>query len=209
MGSLTGFQNGVLIQSNTTITAFNSPYTLSNTASIFADATGGNITVNVPLAANNGGAVYYIKKTNSSNSVSILPSGGDTIEGEVSKILYAIGETISIISDGISNWSIMSSGKVLLRITEQTDDYTLDLPDFGTQVNMNKGINVDVTVPPYSSKPFPVGTQIWICKTGDGNVNIVEGSGVTVNSAFANKVLRLKYSVGLLQNTAQDVWRWR
>lgn len=75
---------------------------------IFADATGGNVTLTLPAAAN-GNQVLWIKKTDASaNLVIIDGSGSETIDGAATLTLPLRYNCVGIISDG-TNWGILSA----------------------------------------------------------------------------------------------------
>ncbi len=74
---------------------------------VFANATSGAIDVTMYTADSNGGRTLTVKKTDSStNAVSILRAGSDTIDGATSVILYNQNESVTLISDN-SNWFII------------------------------------------------------------------------------------------------------
>lgn len=73
---------------------------------IIADATIGSINITLPLASS---AIFktvsVTKKDISANTVTILPSGTDTIIGSSSQILLYDSECLELVSDG-TNWQI-------------------------------------------------------------------------------------------------------
>ena len=74
---------------------------------VFANATSGSIDVTTYAATSNGGRTVTIKKTDSSsNTVSILKAGSETIDGATSATLYHQNEAITLVSDN-SNWFIV------------------------------------------------------------------------------------------------------
>lgn len=87
-----------------------------------------------------------------------------------------------------------------------TDSGTLVLADQYKTVYMNSGSANNLTVPPYISVAFPVGTTIEIVSIGAGQTTIVAGDGVTINSADAALKLRTQYSGGSLKKTATNTW---
>jgi hypothetical protein len=103
--------------------------------------------------------------------------------------------------------SIAVSGNVVyhLDINQQVASYTLVLADDGKLVELNSASGINLTVPPYSSVPFPVGTQITIVQTGAGQVTVVQGSGVTVNSNPGLKI-RAQYTAATLIKRGTDTW---
>ena len=72
------------------------------------DASGGPFPVTLPPAFNNRGRHVCVKKTVSTgNAVTILPGGGDTIDGGASAVLAALLGSIVLVSDGVSNWDVV------------------------------------------------------------------------------------------------------
>jgi hypothetical protein len=87
----------------------------------------------------------------------------------------------------------------------QTASYTLTLQDKGDLVEMLVGSANNLTVPPNSSVPFPIGTQINILQTGTGQTTVVAGSGVTVNATPGLKI-RAQWSYATLIKRGTDTW---
>lgn len=88
------------------ITNADSPYTaLSTTEIIFANATAGAITINLPTTVGIAGKKYEIRKTDTStNIVTIDANGSETIDNYPTAALAPIaGNYITLISNG-SNW---------------------------------------------------------------------------------------------------------
>lgn len=70
------------------------------------DTAGGAVTVNLPLAAANGGKLYHIKKLGTTGSVTVDGNGSETIDGSLTFTLTAQYQAITIVTDG-SNWHIL------------------------------------------------------------------------------------------------------
>jgi hypothetical protein len=71
--------------------------------------TGGGSTVNLP-AANSANGRMLVIYNNSGGAVAVAPNGGDTISGGAGNYnLAAAGNSVTLISDGASNWVIMGS----------------------------------------------------------------------------------------------------
>ena len=85
-----------------------SAYILTATDSvIFANATSAPFSVTLPSAVGVTGKNYIVKRTNAgSNSVTILTTGGQTIDGQSSYLLSAQYAGISVMSNG-SEWLII------------------------------------------------------------------------------------------------------
>lgn len=88
-----------------------SPVTVTNLdRSTMADASGGNIVVNLPDATTNKGMFFEIKKTDPSNNTVTIQSsvGGQTIDGVGTKVLGTQNDVIDVISDG-TNYKMVAS----------------------------------------------------------------------------------------------------
>jgi hypothetical protein len=80
---------------------------LDNDYLILANATAGNITLNLPAVAGNLGALVVVKKTDASvNTVTIDPNAAETIDGTATKVLSAQYEKITIACDGTTWWIV-------------------------------------------------------------------------------------------------------
>ncbi len=89
----------------TKVTTLSGNTTLDDTHHVvLVDASGGNVTLTVPLASSGDARQYMIKKTDSSsNDVIITRSGANTIDGDTSVTMGVQYEARTIISDG-TNW---------------------------------------------------------------------------------------------------------
>lgn len=87
----------------TTFSATDLEFYPCNTAS-------GNIVVTLPTCLGINGRPYTFKKTSAANTLTIQPSGTDTIEGAASYVMTANGATVSFRSDGQTIWYIHSVG---------------------------------------------------------------------------------------------------
>lgn len=70
------------------------------------DATGGNLTITLPLAASSATILHTLKRIdNTANTVTVIRSGSDLIDGEASFTLQPY-EAVSVEADSVSNWFI-------------------------------------------------------------------------------------------------------
>lgn len=84
-----------------------SPYTAASETVILANATGGNITVNLPALSGVAGRIYNVKKTDSSaNTVTLDGSGAETIDGAATQVLTTQYQSLMIFA-GPSEWSVI------------------------------------------------------------------------------------------------------
>ena len=89
----------------------------------------------------------------------------------------------------------------------KTASYSLTSDDAGKTVIMNVSTgSAIVTVPPQSSQSFTANAKIDIVQTGSVQVEIVPGSGVTINSKNSNKKIAAQYSGATLIRVSSDSW---
>ena len=73
---------------------------------IRVDTTSGNVTISLPAAASSVGRIFYIKKVAASNTVTIDPSGSETIDGSSTATLSSNYEHTTVQSNGTS-WDVL------------------------------------------------------------------------------------------------------
>ncbi len=73
---------------------------------LLANTSAGGFTANLPTAGVAGQAVRLKKTSTDGNTLTITPSGTDTIDGNPSSSIVAAGGTMLLISDGRGNWNI-------------------------------------------------------------------------------------------------------
>ena len=93
-----------------------------------------------------------------------------------------------------------------LQINNPLTSYTLVLSDAGKLVQPHSASANNLTIPPNSSVAFPIGTQILVVQVGAGQVTLVGGSGVLIESKDGNKKLSSQFSAVTLIQRATDVW---
>jgi hypothetical protein len=71
---------------------------------LLVDATAGDITIQLPSAADIGRTLEIKKVDSSANKVIIDPDGAELIEGDATLELLFEGESVPLVSDGGSNW---------------------------------------------------------------------------------------------------------
>ena len=88
----------------------------------------------------------------------------------------------------------------------QSNNYTLVLIDRDKIVEISNASTRTVTVPPNSSVAFSIGSQIMIARGDTGSVQILEGTGVTIDSSNNNTFLQYQYSGATLVKKSTDGW---
>ena len=82
-------------------------YTVTlNDYTILGDTASNNITVTLPSAPNAIRKIYNIKKINSSNTLTIDTTGAATIDGDATKAITTLYESLTLQCDG-TNWHII------------------------------------------------------------------------------------------------------
>lgn len=98
------------------------------------------------------------------------------------------------------------SGGSFAVFNNYVDSHILALNDIGATVGVTNGSAKTITVPPNSDVAFPIGTTINLSADGAGQVSVVAGVGVTINSAGSALKLRVQYSKATLVKTAINTW---
>jgi hypothetical protein len=94
----------------------------------------------------------------------------------------------------------------LLTINNQTGtSYTLVLADALKYIRMNNASASTLTVPPNASVAIPVGSTCHVRQVGAGQVTLVAGSGVTLNTPETLK-LRATGAIVSLTKVATNEW---
>lgn len=87
--------------------------------------------------------------------------------------------------------------KLIVTNTKTASSHTLELADIFKELKfVNSSSDYLCTFPQFSSVAIPVGAYGTGRKTGDGDITITRGSGVTFESAFGNADLKLSGSNG-------------
>lgn len=115
------------------------------------------------------------------------------------------------VSPGYQAFPVSTTEPSVVAATSQTANYTLDLPDAGTVLEINSGSAVTVTVPPDSTSLFPVGCTIEIFRQGAGTVTIAQGAGVTLPNIVeaagtTNRTIAHQCGTVTLRKRAANVW---
>lgn len=164
----------------TTITSANSPYTLGAAPTLYCNATGGAITVNLPAAV--AGRQYIIEKTDSSaNAVTINRAGSDTIEGATSFVLPTQYDQI-VLEGHASGWYQTNNVMRLRAATANLNASTIVGTSSGT-LGHASGVTAVSAVTGYRimvEQGVLTYTFATAAYTGGGNVYLQYGDNTTV-----------------------------
>lgn len=84
--------------------------------------------------------------------------------------------------------------------------YEPALDDAGKTISFDSTSTCNVTIPPNSSKAFPIGTRFDVLRMGTGAVTFVQGSGVTILSKNSNKNIASRWSGATIIKTDTNTW---
>ena len=95
----------------------------------------------------------------------------------------------------------------MIAINAQTGaSYTTVLTDDGKLITVSNASANTLTIPPNSSVAYGIGTQLNFAQLGAGQVTLVAGAGVTLNSSGTKLKLKDQYSVATCVKTDTNTW---
>ncbi len=151
--------------------------------SLLCDATSASFSVYLPTSVGITGKIYLIKKIDSSaNTVTIIPSGTETIDGSTSIVQNTADEIITIQSNGV-NWIIISrtntASSAVASVFGRTGNVVATTGDYGVAQITDaaaSGANSDITSLTGLTTPLSVGQGGTGANTLTG---VVIGTGTT------------------------------
>jgi hypothetical protein len=106
-----------------------------------------------------------------------------------------------------SAWESAGATTQALTLNAQTGtSYTYVLGDAGEFVTFDNGSAIGTVVPPNSTTPFPIGTQINVLQLGAGAVAFGAGVGVTLVSQGSKFRTNGQYAAATCVKIASDTW---
>jgi len=88
-----------------------------------------------------------------------------------------------------------------------SSSYTFVATDQSNMVSFNSANPITGLIPPNSSVPFPIGTEIGVFQLGAGQLHITTGSNaVSLNAADGETKARVQYSSAMCVKTGTDGW---
>ncbi len=202
-----GTDGAISIDDNST--AKTAQFVLNSARALRISGTAGNNGANFMVISNgaaNAGVSISTSGSDTNINITLTPKGSGITALKNVQIATgaAAGSVLTSDASGNATWQApTANGKVLPNV--QTASYTLALADAGAAVEMNNASALTLTVPPFSSVAFAVGTIIEVFQRGAGQVTIAPGAGVTIRSASGNN-LRTQYSVATLRLSATNEW---
>lgn len=189
--SMLDIQGGMGLKVNTITSAT----TLDNTHNVVLCNTGA-YTVTLPTAASVAGKTYYIKNIDSdSDDITIATTGGQTIDGESSIVLYVYNDAIRVISNG-TNWHIIADERiphvcVLKRntaqsITNGSSRVKIDLNESVIDVGGIGDVTTDNRVEVVRTGKYMI-TAEWTCQSVSDDEHIgveIDVNGTVEASSF-------------------------
>lgn len=122
---------------------------------------------------------------------------------EVNDINTELADTVSLEDSDLEDYAVLKHADTLL-VTDAT--YTLVLADDGRYIRANRATQVKITVPPYSSVAFPIGTTINVKMDNAGIVSFYEGTGVTLESILDSMTINTEHGWAKLIKRATNKW---
>lgn len=170
-----------------------------------ADGTSGQV-----LATNAaGGLSWTTRAANSFETIAVAGQSSIVADTHTDTLTIAAGSGITLTTNaGTDTLTIAAttSGPSYSAVrTQSGTSYTLAATDAGAYILTSGTTTVTITVPPQSSVTWAADTEIYFEQNNTGQIAILAGSGVTVNSSETLKTAG-RYSVIALKRVASDTW---
>jgi hypothetical protein len=146
------------------------------------------------------GPTYSISAESVTEGANLKLSGSDISVDDV-KIQGSGNITVTVVDENTIN----VDGTLDLTIDQKTASYDIVLSDKNKLIEINSASPNTATIPLDSSVNFPVGSQVHILQTGEGQTIIEGASGVTVSGTPGLK-LRSQWSAATLTKRAANSW---
>lgn len=113
------------------------------------------------------------------------------------QLILVASNTWDVIGDliGVGNRSIN---------TQTGTTYTTVLADANSIINSTSASSTTHTIPPNSSVPYPLGTELYFLQNAAGQITIAPGSGVTLTNNSSLKTRVQSCLIGAIQTTANN-----
>lgn len=188
---------------NTTTSVVTPP---ASSVTLFVDSADG-----IPKYKDSSGTVH-----NFAGFTSPMTTLGDIIRATTAGVAQRLGigttgQVLTVVS-GVPAWaSPTTGGQSLVNINSKTASYTLLLTDFPTNgstndIQVTSGSATNVTIPPNSSVPAPIGSQVSMSQWGTGAVTFVAGAGVTFVTPFG-AATTVQFDTRYARQVATNIWQ--
>ena len=163
---------------------------------------------------------YMGGRSSNANSLSLFSDDG-AATNQVEALTVTQSGQLGILDTSITGYASddlalavggpMQVDGAVTSVTALTDvtstSYTFVAGDQSNTVSFNNASAMTGLIPPNSSVPFPIGTEIALFQKGAGQVHITTGSNaVTINAADAETKTRVQYSSAMCLKTGTDGW---
>lgn len=156
-----------------------------------------------------------LKISDTADELPTVPSTNDHSDGSwlatdiyVGELFYNSADGIIFTRDDSDNIIAINGagdGKLSGVVTTEADR-TFSLSDANKLIELNGSTDRVFTVPPNSDVAFDIGTQILLARKGTAELDIAEGTGVTIQSKDDNLSLDSQYSGASLVKVATNTW---
>ena len=102
-----------------------------------------------------------------------------------------------------TQWKFINGYTTLLT---KLASYEPALDDAGKTITFDSTSLCNITIPPNSSKAFPLGTRFDVIRLNTGAVTFVQGSGVTILSKNSSKSISSRWSGATIIKTDTNTW---
>lgn len=171
-----------------------------------ADGTSGQV-----LATNAaGGLSWTTRAANSFETIAVAGQSSIVADTHTDTLTIAAGSGITLTTNASTDTLTIAatggggSSYSVVR-TQSGTSYTLAASDAGAYILTSGTTTVTITVPPQSSVTWAADTEIYFEQNNTGQIAILAGTGVTVNSSETLKSFA-RYSVIALKRVAENVW---
>lgn len=172
-----------------------------------ADGTSGQV-----LATNAaGGLSWTTRAANSFETIAVAGQSPIVADTHTDTLTIVAGSGITLTTNaGTDTLTIASTGggggsSYSVVRTQSGTSYTLAASDAGAYILTSGTTTVTITVPPQSSVTWAADTEIYFEQNNTGQIAILAGTGVTVNTTETLKSFA-RYSVLALKRVAENVW---
>jgi len=109
------------------------------------------------------------------------------------------------ITESSASSTYLTKNLDILTISD-TSEYTLELSDANSVIEMNSSGSNVLTIPANSTVPFDIGTSFDVVQIGEGQTTISFVEDVSVNSKDSNNKISSQYGAATLYKRGTNEW---